>query len=271
MKHLIIYLLLLSPIWTWAQDDKEGSRDHALFTRMNNFYIYEYETKSYEKYGFYTAQGTQEVGGKYTYLGYWANKQIEANPPSASAIVKNYVQAIQKIGGTVLYESSQQAIVKVKKNNAEVWADIQASSGSYRVKIIEKEAMNQEVTANMEWIKSGLEENGKVALYGILFDFAKATLKPESLPVIAEIAKLLQSNPSLTIFVVGHTDNVGEHQNNLKLSQDRANAVINVLTTEHKIPVKQLIGFGAGQTCPVATNATEEGRKLNRRVELVKK
>lgn len=269
---IIVLAITLAPITLQAQSDKVGSSDHPLFTRMGNFYIYEYETKTYETIGFYTNEGTQEIGGKYTYLGYWANDQISANPPSSGAIVKNYIQAAQKLGGTsVLYESSQQAVVKITQNNAEVWVGIEANSGSYRLKIIEKQMLQQEVVADMAWMKSGLNENGKVVLYGILFDSALATLRPESMSVIEEIAKLLREDPTLTVFIVGHTDNIGEHDYNLKLSDDRADAVVNTLINQHQISSSQVIPFGAGQTCPIATNSTAEGRQLNRRVELVKK
>ncbi|MCU0392893.1 MAG: OmpA family protein [Thermoflexibacter sp.] len=272
MRISFIFLFInIFLVPAWAQEDKEGSQDHLLFSRMNNFYIYEYNTQSHEIYSFYTNNGSVEVGGKYTYIGYWANKQIEANPPSNATIIKNYINAAKKIGGEVLYESSSQAIVKIKKNNMEIWADIQANSISHRIKIVEKEAMKQEVIANAEWMKGGLEEEGRVVLYGILFDFGKSVVRPESNQVIGEIAKLLKNNPLLTIFVVGHTDNVGDHASNLKLSNDRAVSVVNVLTSQHGIPAKQVIPFGAGQTCPVANNNTEEGRQKNRRVELVKK
>jgi len=114
-----------------------------------------------------------------------------------------------------------------------------------------------------------LRQKGSASVYGIYFDFDKADIKPESEPAIKEIAKLLQENKTLKLYVVGHTDNVGSLDYNLKLSKARADAVIRELTTKYKISPDRLKAFGVGSLAPVATNKTEEGRAKNRRVELV--
>jgi outer membrane protein OmpA-like peptidoglycan-associated protein len=95
-------------------------------------------------------------------------------------------------------------------------------------------------------------------------------VKPESKPALEEIAKLLKSDAGLKLYVVGHTDNTGVFDANMKLSQDRATAVVNALVSSYGIPVSRLKACGDGPTAPVASNDTEEGRALNRRVELVK-
>jgi len=117
---------------------------------------------------------------------------------------------------------------------------------------------------------SSIKETGKVAIYGIYFDTGKATLKPESQPTLLEIAKLLKTNPGLKLYVVGHTDNTGAFDANVKLSMDRAAAVVNALVSKQSVNVASLKACGDGPTSPVATNDTEEGKALNRRVELVK-
>jgi outer membrane protein OmpA-like peptidoglycan-associated protein len=115
---------------------------------------------------------------------------------------------------------------------------------------------------------SGLGAAGRVALYGLTFDTAKSDLKPESEPTLVEMAKLLNENAAWKVFVVGHTDTVGDAASNLKLSQARAQAVITALAAKG-IPAARLTAFGAGPYSPVASNKTEEGRAQNRRVELV--
>jgi OOP family OmpA-OmpF porin len=109
-----------------------------------------------------------------------------------------------------------------------------------------------------------------VAVYGINFDTGKSAIKPESAQAIGEIAKLLTADPSLKLFVVGHTDNVGGVDSNIKLSQDRAEAVLQTLVRDHAIAPARLRASGCGPFAPVASNDTEEGRAKNRRVELVK-
>jgi OOP family OmpA-OmpF porin len=110
---------------------------------------------------------------------------------------------------------------------------------------------------------------GKVALYGILFDFNKTEVKPESEAALVEIAKLLANRATLNVLVVGHTDAVGSFESNRTLSQRRADAIVAALVSKHKIAATRLFPVGVSFASPVATNSTEEGRAKNRRVELV--
>jgi OOP family OmpA-OmpF porin len=126
------------------------------------------------------------------------------------------------------------------------------------------------VTVNADWLASDIAKTGHVAVYGIYFETGKADLKAESAPVLEEITKLLQQDQTLKLYLVGHTDNVGELEYNLTLSQERAEAVVNALVSEHGIDAGRLKSHGVGPLVPVATNETEEGRARNRRVELVR-
>ena len=136
--------------------------------------------------------------------------------------------------------------------------------------IITKKRQNKMVEVKAKQMKNKIEKEGKIALYGIYFDTDKATLKPESTPTIKEIAKLLKENPKLKLLIVGHTDNQGTFTYNKKLSQRRAKAVVKELVVKYKIDANRLYPVGVSYAAPVASNATEEGRAKNRRVELVK-
>ncbi|MCS7203319.1 MAG: OmpA family protein [Thermodesulfovibrio sp.] len=129
--------------------------------------------------------------------------------------------------------------------------------------------MEQQIVADAKTLLSDIQAKGSASVYGIYFDFDKADIKPESEPAIKEIAKLLRDNPKLKLYVVGHTDNVGNLDYNLKLSKARADAVVKELTTKHKISPDRLKAFGVASFAPVASNKTEDGRAKNRRVELV--
>jgi OOP family OmpA-OmpF porin len=118
-------------------------------------------------------------------------------------------------------------------------------------------------------MQKSLTTSGKVAIYGILFDFNKADIKPESAPALAEMAALLKAEPNLKVLVVGHTDNVGTFEFNEDLSKRRAGSVVAELAAKHGIPAERMLPLGASFMAPVSTNSTEEGRALNRRVELV--
>jgi outer membrane protein OmpA-like peptidoglycan-associated protein len=138
------------------------------------------------------------------------------------------------------------------------------------VYIVEKGGMAQEIVANAEVFSKDIKATGHTAVYGIFFDTGKSVIKPESEVALGEIAKLLKGDPGLKVNVVGHTDSVGGIDSNMKLSQDRANAVMQALVGKHGIAATRLKAYGVGPLAPVASNDTEEGRARNRRVELVK-
>lgn len=118
-------------------------------------------------------------------------------------------------------------------------------------------------------MKRNLDRDGRVSLYGIQFDFNKADIKSESAGTLGEIAALLKANSGLKLYVVGHTDAVGAMNYNKELSEKRAAAVVQWLVSKDGIAKDRLVPAGVGPLAPVATNATEEGRAKNRRVELV--
>ncbi|ASG24978.1 OmpA family protein [Nitrospirillum viridazoti] len=118
-------------------------------------------------------------------------------------------------------------------------------------------------------MKNSLASSGKVALYGIYFDTDKAEVKPESKAQLDEMAKLLNSNPALKVYIVGHTDSQGQFAHNLDLSQRRADAVAQSLTGTYHIAQGRLAAKGVASLAPVTTNDSDDGRAQNRRVELV--
>jgi OOP family OmpA-OmpF porin len=139
------------------------------------------------------------------------------------------------------------------------------------LQIIESKAMDTGmVMVDAEAIGKGIDTNGHMAVYGVQFDTDSAKIKHDSASVLAEIAKLLESRPSLNILVVGHTDNQGAFEYNISLSSQRANSVARYLTENHNIDQGRMRAEGVGFLAPVATNDTPDGRAKNRRVELVK-
>lgn len=138
--------------------------------------------------------------------------------------------------------------------------------------IIEVEGMEEGlVTVDAAAMARDIETTGSVALYGIHFDTGLAEIKPESEPMLREIAALLQQRPQLQLFVVGHTDNTGTFETNRTLSEARARAVVDALTSRHGVDARRLTPYGVGPLSPVAPNTTEDGKAMNRRVELVAK
>lgn len=139
-----------------------------------------------------------------------------------------------------------------------------------RLVLVDVEEMRSElVVVDAAEMQREIAANGRVALYGILFEFASAEILPESADALAEIAKLMREDPGLEILVVGHTDNEGTHEYNMNLSERRAAAVKAALIDDYAVNGARLSAHGVGFLAPVATNSSEDGRARNRRVELV--
>ena len=137
------------------------------------------------------------------------------------------------------------------------------------LEVIETEKMDTGmVTVNAESLAKALAESGHVAVYGIQFDFGSDAIRPESEATLSEIARLLQVNAAIRLYVVGHTDNVGGYDSNMDLSRRRADSVVQHLVGRG-VGADRLSPVGLGFLAPVASNQSEEGRAKNRRVELV--
>jgi len=140
-----------------------------------------------------------------------------------------------------------------------------------RVDVLEeKPRPDRMVLVKAPEMENQMTSTGRVALYGILFDFNKDAVKPESDPTLEQISSLLKSEPSLKLLVVGHTDNAGEFEFNRNLSTRRANAIVQALVSRFGVDKSRLFPFGCSFASPAAPNSTEEGRAKNRRVELVR-
>jgi outer membrane protein OmpA-like peptidoglycan-associated protein len=123
---------------------------------------------------------------------------------------------------------------------------------------------------NEQPIERTLETAGRAEVYGIYFDFASAAIRPESEPVLKEIAGALKDHPDWKLGIEGHTDGVGGDTDNLELSKKRAAAVKDALVARYQITAARLSTAGFGKSRPKESNDTIAGRARNRRVELVR-
>jgi OmpA-OmpF porin, OOP family len=164
-------------------------------------------------------------------------------------------------------------LARLDRPEGNVWAMVyvqKVGNPLTKVIVVEEKPMEMDlVKVDASALKDALEKHGHIAVYGIVFDTGKATLKPESSAALDEVKKLLDASPQLKLYVVGHTDDVGTESANLTLSNARATAVVKELTTKYKVPANRLKAYGAGPYVAVASNRNEEGRAKNRRVELV--
>jgi len=265
-------LLLLAATESLAQQaDARGCSDHPLFTRMPGSWIHSCVERQFDAFAFRVAAGSKStVEGHFWQLNYYPQAKLKATP-SELQIIRNFENAATKLGGTVVFDGKGFATLKIVKDGKEFWVEITAEfTGKHGLRIIQKEAMTQDVVANADVFQNDIRATGHATVYGILFDTDKSDIKPESAQAIGEIAKLLKADPTLKIAVVGHTDGSGAVEHNLKLSQDRAQSVMQALIRDHGIAAARLRPFGCGPYAPVASNDTEDGKAKNRRVELVK-
>ncbi len=275
MKNSLIALLIMITSFCYAQDKKgcetvePGQMNRLPGYRINDCEESEYKEPEFIYYAGSPAKAIKiEKGGKYRKIIYFKNEG-ETRKFSSSQILNNYFNAITKVKGVEL--SKDKTMFKASVNGKEVYVQIMAGNNSdianYTIEILEVEPMQQDIKVDL---KEAIDSDGKIALYGILFDVNKATIKSESEKALQSVIDYLTSNPTVKIIVVGHTDNTGIFASNITLSKERAKAVVEYLVTKGKINASRLMPDGVGSLCPVSTNTTEAGKNLNRRVEIVK-
>ena len=206
-------------------------------------------------------------------MDYNFNYESTNKYPSWLQVIRNYENAILKLGGKKIYSDNFYATFKMTKNGKDIWVMLSFITGTdletmgFWLHVIEIEAMKQEIVANE--IYTALNNDGYIALY-LNFATGKSTIEPESDKQIDEIVEMLKTNSSLKISIEGHTDNTGDEKSNQTLSEDRAKAVMNAIIAKG-VDKNRLSSKGWGQSKPIADNRTEDGKAKNRRVEIVKK
>jgi outer membrane protein OmpA-like peptidoglycan-associated protein len=242
----------------------------------------------------YVADKVLPVEGAVTYLHYEVDPSVSAfqlfrNHQSAlrrsgfkelfvcerPCIADNLGELRQLMASRNLYLNGHEDIQYVAAQRGDTYVSMavnsMGSSTDAWVFVIDKQALDDGrigISGDSP-IAKALAAQGKVDVYGFLFDTGKASLKKGSDATLGELAQVLKDNPTLSLELVGHTDNVGQASDNLQLSRDRAAAVGEALRTRHGVEASRLLASGRGDTQPVAANTTEEGRSRNRRVEVI--
>ncbi len=299
----------LSAPFAAAQDqDVEGSSDHPLISRYPGSYIAKYLTKEFDEFSLprgpvneeNTITKNQHLEGKITRIVY-----VAPAGRTVLEVFRNYQDALKKGGFETLFTCGPQGCGSTIANayansgdNADYWgpehgihyisAKLARQEGDVYVSllvddqgpdsrtdaelyVIEVKPMESGlITVDAASLANDINRTGHASVYGIYFDTGKADIKPESAATLSEIAKLLQGDPTLKLYVVGHTDNQGALDLNMDLALRRAQAVLAALTTKYAVPAGRLKAYGCGPYAPVASNDSEDGRAKNRRVELVK-
>lgn len=270
MRLIIVGLIALITLGTAQSAERTP---HPLFTPMSGYHVESHEEQEFALKEFHIGPDkTQAVEGRLIRVGYLRDSGLSAQ--TGYAVAANHRNALKSLGGEVVYvvgsaSNPSYTIFRVQRGGETIWGEIDTTAGGndFVITTVTVGQMKQEVTAKS--LETGLARDGRVALYGILFDSGKASIRDESEPEIKAIAEMLKSQADRKVYVVGHTDNVGSLAANLTLSQQRAEAVVTALTTRYGIAAGRLAARGVAQLSPVASNESEQGRQSNRRVEVV--
>lgn len=150
-----------------------------------------------------------------------------------------------------------------------IWMSFYVYGSYVHLLTVEEKALQQVVQAlPAAELSSALRKDGHVALY-LNFDTDSQVIRPDSLPAVDEVVKLMQGEPGLKLRVEGHTDATGDAGHNRKLSLARARSVVHAIAGK-QIAAERLSAIGKGPDQPLADNSSEAGKAKNRRVELVR-
>ncbi|NOY86758.1 MAG: DUF4892 domain-containing protein [Deltaproteobacteria bacterium] len=300
MKRIVLMLAMATAVILtcagtgWADEGK----DHPLIKRYPGSEIGKYFVKDFDEVQMPTGKSgrkgfadTITVKGKVTGI-------IYRNPKKRSTleIYENYEQAMKSAGFEFLFTCADKACGvpgvadpllsyrwacfeqrhatgKLARPEGDIFVNLHVCKGINKtfLGIVESKPMETglvKVDANA--LANEIDRTGHASIYGIYFDTDKTDVKPESEQALGEIAQLMKNRPDLKLFVVGHTDSVGNLDYNKDLSIRRARAVVEVLAGKYDIPRSRLRGEGVGPLAPVLANTSDGGRAKNRRVELVK-
>ena len=265
IRCLFPYLAMACLIPASVAQDKEGCKDSPLVGRFPGSVIIDCKNKDDDKFTFTLDKGkNQPVEGEFHQINYRF-----PNTASKAQVVRNMNTALRRAGYTMVYDSGDYG--DFTGHMGKTWIQIEiGGAGSILETIVVETALTQDVVATAAALSSGLTSTGHTVVNGILFDTGKAEVKTESAPALEEVVKLLKDDAKLKLYVVGHTDNVGALAANVDLSNRRAAAVVQMLVTKYGVAADRLQAYGDGPYAPLASNDSDDGRALNRRVELVK-
>ncbi len=247
--------------------DMAGCKD-VFVSRMGGYYLSYCEQYDFQQYKFLGGSDQETaVEGKYVENHY--DQPDDATPNSPIKVERNYENALTATGWTILDKGDEYLTAKQIKNGVERWVELSHNEGAgYYLVLVEKAGMAQSVVTADD-MTTVLNRDGRISLH-INFDTAKATITPDSQPIVDQITAMMKANPSLQLSVEGNTDNVGTAQSNKTLSQARAQAVVTAVSGAG-VAASRMAAVGHGQDNPIADNSTDAGRAQNRRVDLVKK
>ena len=248
-----------------------SGNDYRLVGHLPNFVAAKPAGKSFDSMAFEIdddgGMKSVQAQGK-TVIVYYALP--EGKPALSNLEIRfNYREALRAQGAEILADAGRDLVARLMdgKTGQVIWVGVSAGETSVQVSVLEEKPFAPTIQPAPA-MEVALKAAGRVTLY-VNFDFDKATLRPDSAPVVAQVVAMLKSEPGLRLGVEGHTDAMGTPEHNRALSGDRAKAFVAALVAGG-IGADRLVPAGFGPDKPVASNDSSEGRAKNRRVELVR-
>jgi outer membrane protein OmpA-like peptidoglycan-associated protein len=300
---LALVFSLAFPAITVAASDLAGSADHPRIGRFEGAWIVAHDVRDFDAYTLPVGPIKNKAGPSISLEGRAFRIAYRQDPgPSMLEVMRNFENRLVERGFEVIFQCDAKAcggydfrygieILPIPQMDVDTsrfrYLAARAPGGegtpethvSVLVSNVNKQIRTQVIVVEREVMENrmidaaamaeGISIEGHIALYDIRFDYDSAAIKPESEPSLAEIAKMLKAQPDLNVMIVGHTDSEGSRDYNMDLSRRRAASVVDALVKNHGISRDRLASGGVGYLAPVASNRTEEGRALNRRVELI--
>ena len=301
-----VALMISTNLFAQRTTDVEAGKDYPLVSRFKGSIIEWYQVRNFDRYFILSLKDNKisnyEINGKISRIQYSVGKEH-----SVFEIYKSYENSLKEKGFEILttlndkncgvnlqervYNDEFNGLNKLPREALNPGDDEFAYLAAKK-KIDDKDIYIVVYTAfergdllitfdaievqsiedglvSIKNLDEGISADGHIAIYDIHFDTGKSEIKSKSSEALKNIAKYLNLHTDRKHLIVGHTDNVGDFNANLKLSQERAQAVMNELISKYRVKAEQLKAYGDGSTAPVASNSTNDGKAKNRRVEIV--
>lgn len=301
-----VALMISTNLFAQRTTDIEEGKDYPLVSRFKGSIIEWYQVRNFDRYFILSLKDNKisnyEINGKITRIQYSIGKEH-----SIFEIYKSYENSLKETGFEILttlndkncgvnlqeqlYNDEFNGLNKlprealnpgddefyylaVKKQIDDkdiyivVYTAFERGDLLVTFDAIEVQSMDKGLVSVKD-LETNLSKNGHIAIYDIHFDTGKSDIKPNSDSALKNIAEYINVHSDKKYIIVGHTDNTGNFEANLKLSKARADAVMNELVTKYSVKAEQLKAYGDGSTAPVARNSTNDGKAKNRRVEIV--
>ena len=270
-SRLMVCACLALSMWPVSAQD-EPAKDHPSIPRFPGFVMDSGKETDFDSDEFpIGGEQSKTVEGRSWKLNYALKEG--ARRPSGLEVIRNYENLFKSKGGRLMYKDPGNSVagLMMPAGKGERWLSLTINNDGEQImmSIIDTAEMKQKIEFTADEMAEQLAASGKVTLRGILFDTGKTAIKPESDPLLEQVAAMLKKDGDLKLRIEGHTDNVGAKPANLTLSKGRAAAVKTALVAKG-VAADRLTTEGFGDTKPVGDNTSDEGRAQNRRVELVK-